>query len=179
VNACPQPNYRPACALSLPALNSLFEVARLRAGAEKHPPQIIYLMLFGVGLGCSLLAGFGMAATAGHSWIHMVIFAGTLTVALLYRDRYGISASRPYSDREFRSFPRRRSRSNAPSDIGRANPNQRSLERRYHRRHPQSGGRHRAISAPALGVTGGVTDHGMKGTHALWSNFLTAQPLPT
>jgi len=37
VAACPQPNYRPACALSLPALNSLFEVARLRAGAaEKH-----------------------------------------------------------------------------------------------------------------------------------------------
>ena len=27
VAACPQPNYRPACALSLPALNSLFEVA--------------------------------------------------------------------------------------------------------------------------------------------------------
>ena len=83
VAACPQPNYRPACALSLPALNSLFEVARLRAGAaEKHPPQIIYFLLFGLGLGCSLLAGFGMAASAGRSWIHMVLFAGTLTVAL-------------------------------------------------------------------------------------------------
>jgi len=83
VSACPQPNYRPACALSLPALNSLFEVAGLRASAaEKHPPQIIYLMLFGLGLGCSLLAGFGMAANAGGSWIHMVLFAGTLTVAL-------------------------------------------------------------------------------------------------
>jgi hypothetical protein len=83
VAACPQPNYRPACALSLPALNSLFEVARQRAGAaEKHPPQIIYFMLFGLGLGCSLLAGFGMAASAGPSWIHMVIFAGSLTVAL-------------------------------------------------------------------------------------------------
>ena len=83
VAACPQPNYRPACALSLPALNSLFEVARLRAGAaEKHPPQIIYVMLFGLGLGCSLLAGFGMAASAGPSWIHMMLFAGTLTVAL-------------------------------------------------------------------------------------------------
>jgi hypothetical protein len=57
--------------LSLLALNNLFEVARLRAGAaEKHPPQIIYFMLFGLGLGCSLLAGFGMAASAGHSWIH-------------------------------------------------------------------------------------------------------------
>lgn len=58
----------------------LFEVARLRAGAsEKHPPQIIYFMLFGLGLGCSLLAGFGMAAAAARSWVHMVLFAGTLT----------------------------------------------------------------------------------------------------
>jgi hypothetical protein len=31
---------------------------------------------------CSLLAGFGMAAAAARSWMHMVLFAGTLTVAL-------------------------------------------------------------------------------------------------
>jgi hypothetical protein len=37
---------------------------------------------FGLGLGYSLIAGFGMAASAGHSWIHMVLFAGTLTIAL-------------------------------------------------------------------------------------------------
>lgn len=83
VTACPQSNYRPACGLSLPALNSLFDVARLRAAAaEKHPPQIIYVMLFGLGLGCSLLAGYGMAASAGRSWIHPVLLAGTLTIAL-------------------------------------------------------------------------------------------------
>ena len=33
-------------------------------------------------MGCSLLAGFGMAASTGRSWIHMVTFAGTLAVAL-------------------------------------------------------------------------------------------------
>jgi len=81
--ACPQNNYKPACSLTLPALNNLFEVARLRAGAsEKHPPQVIYAMLFGLGLGGSLLAGFGMAAAKRRSWIHMVIFAATLTVTL-------------------------------------------------------------------------------------------------
>ena len=81
--ACQQENYRPACSLSLPALNSLFEVARQRAAAsERHPPQIIYFMLFGLGLGCSLLAGFGIAASAARSRIHMVLFAGTLSVAL-------------------------------------------------------------------------------------------------
>jgi hypothetical protein len=52
VAACPQSSFRPACAQALPALTSLFEVARLRVGAsEKHPPQIVYIMLFGLGLG--------------------------------------------------------------------------------------------------------------------------------
>ena len=38
--------------------------------------------LFGLGLGGSLLAGFGMAAATARSWVHMVIFAVTLTVTL-------------------------------------------------------------------------------------------------
>ena len=83
VAACPQASFRPACAQALPAVTNLFEVARLRLGAsEKHPPQIVYVMLFGLGLGGSLLAGFGMAAATARSWIHMLIFAGTLTVTL-------------------------------------------------------------------------------------------------
>src|SRR4029450_12805321 len=83
VGACPQSSFRPACAQALPAVANLFEVARLRLGAaEKHPPQVIYVMLFGLGLGGSLLAGFGMAAAKSRSWIHMLIFAGTLTVTL-------------------------------------------------------------------------------------------------
>ena len=83
VAACPQANFRPACAQAVPALASLFEVARLRLGAsEKHPPQIVYVMLFGLGLGGSLLARFGMAAATARSWIHMLIFAATLTVTL-------------------------------------------------------------------------------------------------
>ena len=83
VAACPQTGFRPACSLSLPALAGLFEVARLHAGAsEKHPPQFVYIMLFGLGLGGALLAGFGMAAATARSWVHMMIFAGTLTVTL-------------------------------------------------------------------------------------------------
>src|SRR5215813_14467811 len=38
--------------------------------------------LFGLGLGGSLLAGFGMAAATARSWVHMVIIAVTLTVTL-------------------------------------------------------------------------------------------------
>ena len=83
IAACPNADFRPACSLALPALNTLFDVARLRAGAsEKHPPQVIYFMLFGLGLGCSLLAGFGMASASARSPVHMVLFAGTLTMAL-------------------------------------------------------------------------------------------------
>ena len=80
---CPQASFQSACSLALPALGNLFEVALLRAGAsEKHPPQIIYFILFGLGHACSLLAGFGMAAAGARSWVHMVTFALTLAVSL-------------------------------------------------------------------------------------------------
>src|SRR4029450_9846649 len=46
VGACPKSNFSPACGQALPVLANLFEVARLRLGAaEKHPPQIIYVIL--------------------------------------------------------------------------------------------------------------------------------------
>lgn len=81
--ACPQSNFRPACTQALPTLANAFEIARLRLGAiEKHPPQIVYAMLFGLGLGGSLLAGFGMATAPARSWIHMIIFVSTLAITL-------------------------------------------------------------------------------------------------
>jgi hypothetical protein len=48
-----------------------------KASTTNHLRHAIWL-----GLGCSLLAGFGMAASAGRSIIHMVLFAGTLSIAL-------------------------------------------------------------------------------------------------
>ena len=71
------------CLLVTQSLNTVFEAARLRLGAnERHPPQIIYVMLFGLGLGGSLLAGFGMAAAGRQSRVHMVTFAAALAFAL-------------------------------------------------------------------------------------------------
>jgi hypothetical protein len=103
--ACPQNNYKPACSLTLPALNNLFEVARLRAGAsEKHPPQVIYAMLFGLGLGGSLLAGFGMAAAKNAELDSHGDFRGNANRDALRSYRYGISASWLTSYREFRSL---------------------------------------------------------------------------
>lgn len=83
VTACVAVDKGPACVLLLPSLNLVFDVARLRNGAnERHPPQVIYVMLFGLGLGSSLLAGFGMAATRTRSWVHMITFAAALALAL-------------------------------------------------------------------------------------------------
>lgn len=83
VVACRQTVDTTACSLLLLALNNTFEAARLRAGAtERHPPQIIYFMLFGLGLGASLLAGFGMAASQTRSLVHMLVFATSLSAAL-------------------------------------------------------------------------------------------------
>ncbi|HET9717574.1 MAG TPA: hypothetical protein VFP60_15450 [Pseudolabrys sp.] len=80
---CPESSFLPACGQALPALSTLFDASQLRIGAsEKHPPEILFAMLFGLGLLGSLLAGFGMAAAKARSWIHMVTFAATLTVTL-------------------------------------------------------------------------------------------------
>lgn len=69
--------------LILPALNEVFSVARDRAGAnERHPPRIIYLMLLGLGLTGSLLAGFGMAAGRQRSFLHIAAFTTAMSIAL-------------------------------------------------------------------------------------------------
>ena len=52
---------------------------------DRHVRRIyrrLPIVLFGLGLGGSLLAGFGMAAAKSRSWIRMLIFTATLTVAL-------------------------------------------------------------------------------------------------
>lgn len=82
-SVCPFGISNTGCVLFLPALNMAFEAATLRRGAnERHPPQAIYFMLFGLALGGSLLAGFSMAAAKSQSLIHMITFAAALAVTL-------------------------------------------------------------------------------------------------
>jgi hypothetical protein len=85
VAACAQSTTNGAvCLLLRQSLNSVFDAAKLRRGAnEMHPPEIIYVVLFGIGLGGSLLAGFGMAATKTRSWVHMTTFAAALAITIL------------------------------------------------------------------------------------------------
>ena len=83
VTSCRETPNTVACVLLLPALNRVFEAARLRSGVnERHPPTIVHIMLFGLGLGGSLLAGFGMGASGSRSWLHLLTFASALAVTL-------------------------------------------------------------------------------------------------
>jgi len=80
---CPFGISNTGCVLFLPSLSSAFEAATNRRGAnERHPPQAIYIMLFGLALGASLLAGFSMASAKSQSIVHMLIFATALAVTL-------------------------------------------------------------------------------------------------
>jgi hypothetical protein len=51
--------------------------------ATSLPPRIIYVLLFGLGLVCSLLAGYRMASGQHRSWLHILGFTG-LTVIIVY-----------------------------------------------------------------------------------------------
>jgi len=70
--------------LLLPALNNMIDITTTRWMALRtHPPSIIYVLLFILGLICSLLAGYRMAVGPHRSWLHIVSFA-LITVIVIY-----------------------------------------------------------------------------------------------
>jgi hypothetical protein len=70
--------------LLLPAINKMIDIATTRTMAlQIHPPRIIYALLFGLGLICSLLAGFRMSSGQYRSWPHILGFT-FLTVIIVY-----------------------------------------------------------------------------------------------
>jgi hypothetical protein len=79
-----QGSYPGAGRLLLPALNSMLDIATTRTMAlQAHPPGFIYVLLFGLGLVCSLLAGYRMAMGPLRSWIHILGFT-VITVVVVY-----------------------------------------------------------------------------------------------
>ena len=76
--------HRDAGKLLLPALNNMFDISTVRTmSLQIHPPTIIYLLLFSVGLMCSLLAGYRMASGQHRSWLHILGFT-IITVVVVY-----------------------------------------------------------------------------------------------
>ena len=69
--------------LLLPALNAMFDITTTRTmAAQMHPPAIVFIVLFGLALAASLLAGYGMTGTTLRSWLHMLGFALAMAVAI-------------------------------------------------------------------------------------------------
>jgi hypothetical protein len=71
-----------AAMLLIPALNEMFDITTTRTmAARTHPPGIIYMLLFMLGLGCAVLAGHAMAGVQTWSWLHAVAFAFFISLA--------------------------------------------------------------------------------------------------
>ena len=69
--------------LLLPALNAMIDITTTRTMALlMHPPIIVFAMLFGLALGASLLAGYGMTGSAMRSRFHMLGFALVMAFAV-------------------------------------------------------------------------------------------------
>ena len=74
---------QPAAMLLLPALNAMIDITTTRTmAAQMHPPAIIFAMLVLLALTGALLAGVGMGAGEGRSWIHMIGLAAGMALAV-------------------------------------------------------------------------------------------------
>jgi hypothetical protein len=70
--------------LLLPALNNMIDITTTRTMMlQIHPPRIIYVLLFCLGLACSLLAGYRMAVGERRSWLHILSYT-FITVIIAY-----------------------------------------------------------------------------------------------
>jgi len=78
------PDHDPdALKLLVPSLNEMFDEASTRNTSRMmHPPVAIFILLLLLGLVCSLLAGYAMAGSKRHSWLHIGTFAFVYVVSV-------------------------------------------------------------------------------------------------
>lgn len=73
----------PSAILLLPALNAMFDITTTRTmAAQLHPPVVVFALLFGLGLGCSILAGYSMAKGRKRKWPHILAFAAVTALTV-------------------------------------------------------------------------------------------------
>ena len=78
----PSPNSG-ADKLVVPALNEMIDVTGRRTMSMRiHPPLVVFELLFLMALICSLLAGYGMAASKYRSWLHITTFAAVAVISV-------------------------------------------------------------------------------------------------
>lgn len=69
--------------LVLPALNEMFDLTASRyAAARFHVPLVVFWFLIFLSLLASMLVGYGMASAKHRNWLHMVLFALLISLAL-------------------------------------------------------------------------------------------------
>lgn len=69
--------------LLLPALNQMFDIANTRVmTTQRHPPMIIFGLLFALALAAALFAGYDMAGGRKPSLLHRVGLALTLSLSV-------------------------------------------------------------------------------------------------
>ena len=69
--------------LLLPALNEMVDIATERGIAmHTHLPPLIFVLLICVALLSSLLAGYAMAKRRNRSWLHVLIYAGVVSITI-------------------------------------------------------------------------------------------------
>lgn len=83
ITACRAQGDPPSCMLLLPALNEMIDITTTgKMPTLIHPPTIIFVLLFGLALGRSPVAGYSMAGSTRRSWIHMIQFAAMTAVTV-------------------------------------------------------------------------------------------------
>ena len=83
VAACKAKSDPATTTLVLSAINQMIDITTTRAMASHmHPPTIVFILLFGLGLGCSLLAGYGMTGSKSRNWFHMLGFAAIMAITV-------------------------------------------------------------------------------------------------
>ena len=82
--------------LVLPALNQMIDVTTMRFDAsQRHPPLIVFAMLFILALLCAWLIGYGSAGAERLNWMHVIGYATMVTLTIyviidLDYPRYGL-----------------------------------------------------------------------------------------
>lgn len=83
LSSCRESESHPATMLLLPALNEMFDIAASRtAGAQMHPPAIIYGVLGLLLVAASLIAGVGLSMGRVRSWFHGTAFVLVMTLTV-------------------------------------------------------------------------------------------------
>mgnify|MGYP003288949674 CR=1 FL=1 len=85
--------------MSFALTNLIYTLDRTNHGVKLHPRMLIFVMLAGLMLIGSLLAGYGMASRKSRNWMHTVAFAVILALTVyVIRDLEFSSSSRPSRD---------------------------------------------------------------------------------